>query len=226
MCPRSNYRSPVLVLYNEMVAVSRLALVLALAVAACTQGAGPATTSAPTTVTTPTASTTTEVTATSLAPTTVAPTTSTTAAATPESTPYAAVAWERGGRLAVLGVDPEPELCTGEGEAPCGPLHLVGHVEVAPGPHNTAAFGGVVLATHPQEGTLSRYDAATGEVLVASVGAEPHDVDFSPDGSSAYVTDESGGRLFILDPATLEPTQEITLPADRTTWPSGTGRSG
>lgn len=184
-----------------------LPLVLTLAVAACTRGAGPPTTPDP--ITAPTSTTTTTVTT-----TLVAPTTSTTTAPALDATPYAVVAWERGARLAVLGIDPDPDPCSEDDEGPCGPLRLLGQVEVPPGPHNTAAFGSVVLATHPREGVVSRFDAATGEVLVAPAGAEPHDVDFSPDGSRVYVTDESGRRLLVLDPANLELTREISLPAE------------
>lgn len=205
---------------DQMVAVKSFGMVLALAVAACSRGAGPDTASVPTAATISTASTTTTTVAnTSGAPTTTSTTTTsssstTTTPPTPESTPYAVVAWERGNRLVILGVDPEPEPCPEEGDAPCGPMRLLGQVEVPAGPHNTAAFGGVALATHPREGMVSRYEAATGEVLVASVGAEPHDVDFSPDGSRAYVADESGRRLLVLDPATLEPIEEIPLPGE------------
>jgi len=78
-------------------------------------------------------------------------------------------------------------------------------------PHNLAALGSVVMATHPSTGRLTRLDVSTAEITTVAVGSEPHDVDFSADGTQVFVTDEDGGRLIILDAVTLEQVNEVAL---------------
>jgi DNA-binding beta-propeller fold protein YncE len=150
-------------------------------------------------------------------PSTVPSTTTTTVVAEPVS--YVVVAEEERGRLAVLGIAPDTAACPAEPDlsAPgqtCGPLELLGEVEVPPGPHNLAAYRNVVLATHFQNGLVSRFDLASGEVASAPVGIEPHDVKFAEDGSAAFVADEAGERLLIFDPSTLEVKAEVPVPGE------------
>ena len=163
--------------------------------------------------------------------TTTTPTTTTEPA--PEPTPFVAIAWERGGQLQILVEAEHLEPCPPEGDlVPCGPLDLVREVEVPPGPHNLAAFGSVVLATHPRAGVVSRYDMATGELHSASVGVEPHDVKFSDDGAVAWVADEAGRRIIAIDPDSLETISEIAMPGrphdlvvnDQVVWVTLVGR--
>lgn len=120
-------------------------------------------------------------------------------APSPEPRPYVAVALERAGGLAVL---------AGE------PLEVVTTVDVPPGPHNLAAHGPVVLATHPGGRRVSRLDVASGETTSADVGSEPHDVKITADGAAAHITDEAGRRLLTLDPDTLEVADELPMPGE------------
>jgi len=43
-----------------------------------------------------------------------------------------------------------------------------------------------------------------GSLRDSDRGGAPHDVDFSSDGTQVFVSDEEGGRLIILDAASLE----------------------
>lgn len=149
-------------------------------------------------------------------PSTVSSTTTTTVATQPIS--YLVVAEEERGRLAVLGNRADAAACPAQSDLlapqPCGPLELLGQVEVPPGPHNLAAHRNIILATHYGHGFISRFDLASGQVTSARVGAEPHDVKFAEDGRTAYVADEAGERMLILDPSTLEVRAEIPLPGE------------
>jgi hypothetical protein len=86
----------------------------------------------------------------------------------------------------------------------------MGRVPVPDLPHNLAASGSVVIATHPSTGRLARFDVSTGEITTVAVGSEPHDVDFSSDGTQVFVS-EDGGKLIILDAVTLEQVNEVAL---------------
>ncbi len=124
----------------------------------------------------------------------------------PATFPYVVVSWERGARLFVLDVPP----CDGRS---CPTPAIIAEVETSPGPHNVVAAGQVVWVTHPREGRLSRYDVSTGKLVSEVVGSEPHDVALAPDGSVAYVSDEAGHRLVVVDPNTLNVVDEVPLPA-------------
>jgi len=116
------------------------------------------------------------------------------------------VSWERGDRLIVLRLG----ACDGSS---CDPPTVVAEVPTAPGPHNLVASGSVVWATHPRDGSLSRYDVGTGELMTRRVGTEPHDVAVTADGTTVYVTDEADGSLLVVDPVGLDVTSVISLPA-------------
>ena len=133
--------------------------------------------------------------------------------APPETIPFVAVAWERGSRLVLLADRGEPMSCPAPSESACGPLVIVREVELPAAPHNVAAFGQTVLITHPEAGLVSRYDVASGELKSAQLGTEPHDVKFARDGSTAYVADEAGRRLMVINPVSLEVRQVLPLPA-------------
>ncbi|MFQ5947395.1 MAG: hypothetical protein ACE5KX_00860 [Acidimicrobiia bacterium] len=166
--------------------------------------------------------------------------TSTTVAAPPvhveDQVSYAVVAAERSGALSVLARLPaQQETCSADSEpqgVACGPVSIVQEVEVPDRPHNLAAYGSVVIVTHPRAGLISRYDVATGELISATVGIEPHDAEFSADGSAVYVADEQGRRLLTVDPATLELLETVGLPgnphdlavADDAIWATLVGR--
>ena len=193
----------------------RVVAAVALVISACTGGASttapdpvetdePAVTSVPTTRSTHTSavaptSTEPEVGSTAPTSTTVGP---------PQSFAYAVVAEEAGHRLAVL--DPA-DPCMSQ-ETPCN-LSPLSAIELPASPHNLTAHGSVVFATHPQDGTVSRVDIATGQVTTAVVGVEPHDVKFSTADVLLYVTDEEGRRLLMLDPETLNIVGVRDLPA-------------
>ncbi len=154
--------------------------------------------------------------------------------APPETIPFVAVAWERGSHLVLLAERGEPVPCPAPSSSACGPLSIVRQVELPAAPHNLAAFGQTVLITHPEAGLVSRYDVASGELKSAQLGTEPHDVQFAVDGSTAYVADEAGRRLMVIDPVSLEVRQVLPLPAQphdiavdgsSTLWASLIGRS-
>jgi DNA-binding beta-propeller fold protein YncE len=135
-----------------------------------------------------------------------------------EPVAYAVVVWEDGGWLQIVTPisDEQQAPCPVEPETTreCGPVGVVQQREVPSGPHNVAAFGRLVLTTHPRIGLLSRYDVTTMDLISAPVGAEPHDVKFSGDGTVAYVTDETGRRLITVDPDTLEWKGVVELPGE------------
>ncbi len=116
------------------------------------------------------------------------------------------VSWERGDRLIVLRIG----ACDG---SPCDPPTVVAEVRTAPGPHNVVTSGSVVWVTHPGDGSLSRYDVATGELVTRRVGAEPHDVAVTADGTTAYVTDAADRSLLVVDPVRLDVADVVPLPA-------------
>ncbi len=121
---------------------------------------------------------------------------------------YVVVAEERARRLTVLDVS---EPCVREpGACEVGPIVAV---DLPAGPHNLAARGSVVFATHPHAGTVSRVDLADGSSSTVSVGTEPHDVKYSALDGVLFVADEDGSRLLTVDPTTLEVIDELDLPA-------------
>ena len=126
-----------------------------------------------------------------------------------------AVVEERAGRVALLAEREAPSRCDRDDLMEgCwfGPLGIVRSHDVPPGPHNAAAFGSLVLVTHPSEGRLTRIDVESEEVRSVSLGEEPHDVKFTQDGKSAIVADEDGRRLHFVDPETLEITSQVAMP--------------
>ncbi len=147
----------------------------------------------------------------------IAPWTSPQASAAPQSEAQAfvAIAAERAGRVELLGE--RRTSCTGtEPPAGCrtgsGPLVRVRSYRVPAGPHNLAAHGSVLIVTHPRGGRVTRIDVATGEVRSAAAGTEPHDVKFAGDGRRAFVADEAGRRVLVLDPDTLETRRTLPMP--------------
>lgn len=152
--------------------------------------------------------------------TTVDTTTTTTATTVPITAPppepatYLVVAEEAARALAIIGAESnggEGAPPCDEGEpAPCGRFVLIERFDLPDRPHNLAASGSIVLATHPAAGTMSRLDVATGELLTAPVGAEPHDVKIG--NGVAYVADERGRELLVVDPWTLQIIDRISLP--------------
>lgn len=151
------------------------------------------------------------------APPPVPTTTSTTAAAAPtttepppESITYLVVAEESDRRLAVIESLAAGERCEENEPGPCGRFALVERFDLPHPPHNLAAEGSVVLATHWRAGAVSRLDLATGEVLTVSVGMEPHDVKIA-DGI-AYVADDAGRALLQVDLETLAVVDQVSLP--------------
>lgn len=134
--------------------------------------------------------------------------TTSTTAGPPQSFAYAVVAEERRHRLAVL--DPA-DPCMSQGN-PCS-LSPSSAIDLPASPHNLAAQGSVIYATHPMVGAISRVDIATGEVTTAAAGVEPHDVKYSTADGLLYVTDEEGQRLLTLDPKTLNTVGVRDLPA-------------
>jgi streptogramin lyase len=121
---------------------------------------------------------------------------------------YAVVAEERARRLAII--DPAgPCLSDGDG---CE-LPPILTVELPERPHNLTGVGSVVYATHPAAGSISRVDIATGDILTAAVGSEPHDIKYAPMAGALYVADESGRRLLVVDSETLDVIDAVNLPA-------------
>ena len=177
---------------------------------ACTSGDGSDDTTTP-----PTAAATTQpVAATTTSPvaTTVGgvPTTTTTSSVTTTTVPerffYFVVAEEDSRRLAVI--EPVPACPSGDCSAPVRTTFDLPHR-----PHNLAAVGSVVFGTHPAAGALSRVDVASGVVATVSLGVEPHDVKYDAATDQVLVADESGRRLFYLDPLDLAILMTIDLPA-------------
>lgn len=125
--------------------------------------------------------------------------------------PVAVLTLEDTNQLAIVGPSQDSPCPTDR--TACAPLQELRRMPVAAGPHNLAASGSTVLATHPAAGTVTRLDLATDEVVAEPVGYEPHDVAFSPDGAVAYVSDEGGRRLLVLDPISLATRAEVALPA-------------
>ena len=122
------------------------------------------------------------------------------------------VAEERSRRLAVFSAADGAPCAEGD-VAPCGPFELTASIELPAQPHNLAAAGPVVYATHPSAGTISRVDVEAATVLTQHVGVEPHDVKTSPVGEVLYVADEDGRALLLIDPATLDEIDRVDLPA-------------
>ncbi len=201
---RSDQRGPVALSWI-LVALS----VVAATLAAC-DGAGSGSTTSVTSTTaasTGTAPTTTEPAPTTRSPTDEAATTTSTAVPSPATSSYAVVAEERARRLTAIG--PRTQ-CDSD---PCT-LEPTLMVELGERPHNLAAVGSVVFATHPGAGAMSRVDFATGEVITVAVGVEPHDVKYDPVGDVLYVADEAGRRLLTVAPATLEIVESLDLPGE------------
>jgi DNA-binding beta-propeller fold protein YncE len=126
-----------------------------------------------------------------------------------------AVVEEGAGRVTLLGPRRAPARCERDHLTQgCwfGPLGVVRSFDVPPGPHNAAANGSVVLVTHPSGGRVTRIDVKSGDVRSAELGTEPHDVKFAPGGERAFVADEDGRRLFVVDAQTLETISEIPMP--------------
>lgn len=180
------------------------AVALAVVTAACTAAEEPAasTTVPAASTTSPTRATTTVATAPATTTTEVTPTTA------PPVFRYAVVAEERARRLAVL--DPT-EACL-DAVDPCR-LEVLSTVALPARPHNLAAHGSIVYATHPGAGTMSRVDIGSGAVVTAAMGREPHDVKYSPAADVLYVADEAGRSLLTVDPDTLEVIDTLDLPA-------------
>ncbi len=128
---------------------------------------------------------------------------------------FVAVAAEAAGRVELLG---DRRAWCGGTKAPAGcrsgsgPLALVRAYRVPAGPHNMAAYGSVVLVTHPGAGRVTRIDVSTGAVQSAAAGTEPHDVKFADDGAQVFVADEAGRRILVLDAGTLETVRTLPLP--------------
>jgi len=135
--------------------------------------------------------------------TTQAPTTTT----TPETFSYAVVAEERSRRLAVI--DPSAPCEDNDGACLLTPVLSI---DLPHRPHNLAAAGSVVYATHTTAGTVSRVDVATEEILTVAVGVEPHDIEYDPVRNVLYLTDEEGRSLLTLDPENLEVLNQVDLP--------------
>jgi len=128
---------------------------------------------------------------------------------------FVAIAAERAGRVELLGE--RRTACAGtEPPAGCrsgsGPLVRVRSYRVPAGPHNMAAHGSVVIVTHPRGGQVTRIDVSTGEVRSTAAGTAPHDVKFAGDGRRAFVADEAGRRVLVLDPDTLETRRTLPMP--------------
>jgi DNA-binding beta-propeller fold protein YncE len=115
------------------------------------------------------------------------------------------VAEERSRRLSVI--DPV---------VPCSDCDVepIMTVDLSERPHNLTGVGSVVYATHPAAGAISRVDLATGDVLTAPVGREPHDVKYAEASGTLYVADEAGRQLLIIDFDTLDVLATIDLPAE------------
>jgi streptogramin lyase len=111
------------------------------------------------------------------------------------------VAEERAGRLAVLGTSGDDTNA------------LIERLDLPHRPHNLAAAEGVIFATHPRAGAMSRIDLATGSVTTVPVGEEPHDVQYSVTDGRLYVSDENGRRLLLVDPESLAVIEALDLPA-------------
>ncbi len=187
-----------------------LTLWVAIVGAACTSsGTSPTTGTQPATPTTlgEAATTSPDTTSTTQTPTT----TTDPPAETTDPAPlfeYAVVAEERARRLAVI--DPASP-CRSDGDTCELPPILT--VELPERPHNLTGVGSVVYATHPAAGSISRVDIATGDILTAAVGSEPHDIKYAPKAGALYVADESGRRLLVVDSETLDVIDAVDLPA-------------
>lgn len=126
-----------------------------------------------------------------------------------------AIAAERAGRVEILG---ERRMACARTVAPAGcrtgsgPLVLVRAYRVPATAHNVAAYGSVVLVTHPRAGKVTRIDVTTGEVRSAAAGTEPHDVKFADDGAQVFVADEAGRRILVLDANSLETVRTLPMP--------------
>lgn len=75
-----------------------------------------------------------------------------------------------------------------------------------------ASSNDVLLVGEQDNNRLGRYDlpSSTSTVNVA-VGNDPTDVNFSPDGSTAYVTNQGGGTLGVIDVATNTQTSTVNI---------------
>ena len=122
---------------------------------------------------------------------------------------YAVVAEERARRLVII--DPAGP-CLSDGDS-CE-LAPISTVELPERPHNLTGVGSVVFATHPAAGSISRVDIATGDILTAAVGIEPHDIKYAPWADALYVADETGRRLLTVDSETLDVIDAVDLPAE------------
>jgi DNA-binding beta-propeller fold protein YncE len=141
---------------------------------------------------------------------------------------YAVVAEKQARRLVVI--DPNGACSEGEGGCVLTPALVV---ELSEKPHNVTSNGSVVYATHPNAGSVSRIDVATGAVLTVTVGREPHDVKFDPESGALIVADESGRRLLMVDPDNLAVRDTVEMPGephdlvvdDGVVWATVIGRS-
>lgn len=75
-------------------------------------------------------------------------------------------------------------------------------IPVPRGPHNVASTGSRapvrVAVTSPPAGAVTLLEIFRRNVRVLRGFASPHDVEFSPDGRWAYVTEEHGGRVAVV----------------------------
>ncbi|GMR02019.1 MAG: hypothetical protein BMS9Abin20_0345 [Acidimicrobiia bacterium] len=186
---------------------------LALVAGACApSGTSPTTSVEPTTSTTPGTATTAEppeTTTTTRVSTTTTEAPAETVPKPPEVFEYAVVAEKRARRLAVI--DPNG-ACTEDGSG-CA-LTPIATVDLPDRPHNLTGIGSVVYATHPTSGSISRVDIATGDVLSAQVGIEPHDIKYEPSSGTMVVADEAGRRLLTVDPETLAVISTLEMPGE------------
>lgn len=184
----------------QTIATAGAALVaLSLIVSGCTSTAQTTTTTMPlaTLGTPPSGEPTTTLATAGAADTTSASTTSP-AISDESSPPLIVVAEERERRLAIIVLTDEC-VAGGAGCQVGSPVTIA----LTERPHNLAAAGSVVYATHPAAGAVTRYDLATGELDTVPMGTEPHDVKFDPSGV-LYVADERGQQLLTVDPDTLD----------------------
>lgn len=153
---------------------------------------------------------------------TTASTTTSTTAVEPQPRRYAVVAEERERAISVINpscVDPA-----------CPPI---ARITLTERPHNLAAIGSVVYATHPSTGSVARIDVETGDVVVVELGVEPHDVKIDESDRTLWVADEDGRALLRLDPLDLSVLERVELPApahdltvaDGVAWVTLNGRS-
>ena len=186
---------------------------VAIVVAACTSsGTSPTTDIGTTTSTTlgePASTVSQDATSTTGAPVTTGEPLVTTSSPARQLFEYAVVAEERSRRIAII--DPAIPCLNNAGMCELAPILTV---ELPEGPHNLTGVGSVVYATHPYTGFVSRIDVATGDVLTAAVGIEPHDIERATTEAALYVTDEAGRQLLTIDAETLAVIEAVDLPGE------------